>query len=417
MAGFFFDMSGSTTILGNKFSEMMKSIFSLCLFLINFSLLAQVKFEKGFIVDESGQRKDAFIRNIEWANNPSNFQYSLTEGGEVLKGSLADIREFGIGEQLWYIRATVKVDRSSDRVANLSVSQDPEFSEETHFLQVLAEGSKRLYSFQDGDLRRYFMQTGAGEIVPLVWKRYLDGTRVAQNPKFRLQLMNSLKCASITQDQILKTAYTGKNLQKIFHSYNTCMGGKAIVYGRKSNAGGDYNLSVRAGLATTNVKLNYAPYSNTNHQFDRKLTARFGVEMEYVMPILRNKWAVIIEPGVLFYKNEEEYRSNQIARINYTSIELPVGIRYYLYLSDRNKLFFNGVFNPGFAINSTKFFTSTGEVEVKPEPNLSFGAGLQVASRFSLEVRHNLNRSLSSKYAAWDSKFGSTALMLGYKLF
>lgn len=396
---------------------MLKSIPVSCLLLFSVSLCAQVRFEQGFIVDESGQRKDCFIRNIEWANNPGSFQYTLTENGEVLKGSLADVREFGIGQELWYIRATVQVDRSSDRVSNLSVSQEPEYSEETHFLQVLADGSKRLYSFQDGDLRRYFMQTAAGEIVPLVWKRYLDGTRVAQNPKFRLQLMDSLTCASITQDQILKTAYTGKNLQKLFHQYNTCMGGKAIVYGRKTNTGGDYNLSVRAGLAATNVKLNYGAYSNTNHEFDSKFTARFGVEMEYVMPILRNKWAVIFEPGVLFYKNEEEYRTNQIARINYTSLELPVGIRYYLYLSERNKLFLNGVFNPGFAINSTKFFTSTGEVEVKPEPNLSLGGGLQVAGRFSVELRHNLNRSLSSKYVSWDSKFGSTALMLGYKLF
>lgn len=49
---------------------------------------AQVKFKKGYYLDNSGQSVDCFIKNNDWKNNPAGFDYQLKEGSAVLKGRI-----------------------------------------------------------------------------------------------------------------------------------------------------------------------------------------------------------------------------------------------------------------------------------------------------------------------------------------
>ena len=70
------------------------------------------------------------------------------------------------------------------------------------------------------------------------------------------------------------------------------------------------------------------------------MNGRFGVETEFILAFNKNKWGVTIEPTYQYYKSEKK-PSDVEAKLNYTSVEIPIGIRHYFYLSEKSKIFIN----------------------------------------------------------------------------
>lgn len=76
----------------------MRPILStLFLFLFSFSLFAQVTYEKGYIIDNTGEKINCFIRNLDWSNNPVDIQYRLNENSETITANVSSIKAFMIG--------------------------------------------------------------------------------------------------------------------------------------------------------------------------------------------------------------------------------------------------------------------------------------------------------------------------------
>jgi len=128
----------------------------------------QITFENGYFIDESNQRIECLIKNMDWENSPTAFHYKLTDDAAVQKLDIQAVKEFGINGVSKYIRAVVKIDRSSDSDNQLSYKKNPVFQEETLFLKVIVEGKATLLLYQSTNLKRFFFNTDHSYITQLV---------------------------------------------------------------------------------------------------------------------------------------------------------------------------------------------------------------------------------------------------------
>ncbi len=178
-----------------------------------------------------------------------------------------------------------------------------------------------------------------------------------------------------------------------------------------------FNLNLRSGvnLSSLSIQNSYLEFLDTD--FGNKLTFRFGVEAEFVLPFNKNKWAIIIEPTYQYFKSEKETSTSKVD-VDYKSIEFPIGIRYYLYLNNNSKLFVNGSYV--YDINSNKStirLDSETNVEINSRHNLAFGLGHKFKDKYSIELRYQTTRTILSNYIYWDSDYQTFSVILGYSIF
>ena len=134
----------------------MKKALVLVFALLTIQAFAQITFEKGYFIDNSDQRIECLIKNVDWRNNPTNFQYKLNQNEEPVEAEITNVKEFGIYNSSKFLRRVVKIDRSTEETNKLSKERNPKFEEEQLFLKVLNEGKANLYSYYDTGLRRFF---------------------------------------------------------------------------------------------------------------------------------------------------------------------------------------------------------------------------------------------------------------------
>ncbi len=262
---------------------------------------AQIRFEKGFIIDNSDQKIECMIRNVDWQNNPSEIEYKLSDNAKVSIGNLKNIKGFEIQNGNSYLRADVKIDRSSTDTNKLSNTKEPSFNNEQLFLKKIVSGDASLYQYTDGNLFRFFYQMkDQPQIDQLVYKVYEVEPEyiVVHNNEYINQLVDHLKCTSISDSQIENTVYQVGSLKKLFVKYNQCINPTAEVQEEKKNTG-MLHLNLRPSL-------NFSSFSASNaHLFVDSSTYLFapfdsgnvgtnmgfgiGVELEYVMGFNKNK--------------------------------------------------------------------------------------------------------------------------------
>jgi hypothetical protein len=141
--------------------------------LLSLNAYSQIKFEKGYFIDNGDQKMDVLIRNVDWRSNPSEFECKLSADGAPKNASIKSVKEFGIADGARFVRHTVNVDRSSGNIKNLSEDRNPEFKEEELFLKLLVEGKANLYSLEDGNITRYFYSKDDSEIIQLIYKKFM----------------------------------------------------------------------------------------------------------------------------------------------------------------------------------------------------------------------------------------------------
>lgn len=124
----------------------------------------QIKFEKGYIVENDGQKKECFIKNYDWEKNPVEIEYRENDSLEIQKGKIKFIKEFGINGVSRYIRADVLIDRSPMELDHLSENKNPDWRKEQLFLKLLVKGKASLYHYySDPNLTRFFYSTSADQ--------------------------------------------------------------------------------------------------------------------------------------------------------------------------------------------------------------------------------------------------------------
>ncbi len=334
------------------------------------------------------------------------------------------MKEFQVLGYPKYKRFTVDIDRSGDGIISGAVTfeRKPKFKKEILFLRTLVEGHAVLYAYEEQNLKRYFYSVANGDVKQLVYKLYKaynkedEEMQIRVNKAYKQQLLNSLRCKSVSIRDIKNLEYKKQALVELFLKYNKC---KQNNFSYKRDIKKDwFNLSIRPGMNSSSLSI----YSNRsrfdNSHFDRKLSFRIGLEAEFVMPFNKDKWAIIVEPTYRYYQTEKELQGQNV-KVDYKSIEMPVGIRYYMFLNDESKLFVNASYIIDLA-NTTESkidFEVRDDLDIKASGSFVLGMGYNYKKKYSLELRYQFKRNLLNRYAAWTSDFKNLSLILGYNIF
>lgn len=299
---------------------------------------AQISFDKGYFINDNNQKIICQIKNMDWKNNPTEFDYRLSEYSELKKENIKSVKEFVIDNNSKYIKATVDIDRSSSNIMNISTKSNPIFNREVLFLKVLVEGKSNLYEYYDGGLIRYFYTYENSNIQQLIFKPYLDDeNNIIKNNTYKQQLWTNLKCAGFEISKIEKVDYNKSDLVRFFTEYSKCHN-YDLVYFEQKQKKDLFNLTIRPRINSSSLTIQNSIDNSQDINFDNEIGFGFGLETEFILPFNKNKWSIILEPSYQNFKSQKtSYSTNVsggifIAKADYSSIEIPVSIRHYLYL-------------------------------------------------------------------------------------
>jgi len=393
----------------------MKKIV-LLVFFTHFSIIAQIKFETGYFITNSNIKTSCLIRNLDWYKNPTEIEFKLSESEVAKTIKITDLKEFSIENSSKYKRFTVQIDRSTNDVNQLSFDRNPIFKEETLLLKVLAEGETNLYEYQDVNLIRFFISKGDHETVEqLVYKEYkIDGeNQIGENNFYKQQLLNTLKSDKITLRTIENISYTKSDILQVIAKSNSEKEIKSTVL-ETNQSPTRFNLKIISGINA--VALNFENNNNSlvEHSFSTKAVFTIGFEAESVFSFNKNKWSLFTNPNYQSYSISETKNENQSIKANYTFIELPLGVRHYLFLNKNSQLFINAGFTLAISFDSTLQYAGQ-KLDISNSSNLFTGVGFK-NGRFNVELRYNFSRGILPDYQSWQSSYSSFGLLVGYKI-
>ncbi|HSD14597.1 MAG TPA: hypothetical protein VLB74_08105, partial [Flavobacterium sp.] len=338
---------------------MNKAHYLFVLLFISNLISAQIKFEPGYYLDNNNQKVEGFIKNTDWRNNPTSFEFKTNEASETQTISIDFATEFGINLKTKYVRTDVDIEKSSNKINNIGYTKEPQYVNERVFLKELVSGTSKLFIYENNGLEKFFYSVNNSPVKQLIYIKYyasaediknnpeVDINTVLTNDYFRRQLWYDVKCSNDDQKKIKDLDYKTGSLTKYFKEFNNCSGDTTtdIKEERKTSynfkASAIYNIG---SLKVTNFSPSYSPeFSDSSFAF--------GFEAELILPFNNNKWGVIFEPSYNQFKGDKTqlpaYGISKplvaSAELNY--IQLPFGIRHYFFLSEKSKIFANAIAN------------------------------------------------------------------------
>ncbi|HMI07576.1 MAG TPA: hypothetical protein VK528_08530 [Flavobacterium sp.] len=426
---------------------MKKTLLGLLLFWISASN-AQVIFEKGYFIGNDKTRTECYIKNEDWRNNPSEFEYKLALADNDSKRQYrSGVEEFGIDNVSRYKRFKVKMERSADDVNNLTKSGSANWKEETVFLKTVVSGNATLYEFVDENITKYFYETGSIPIEQLVYIKYLSNQKntsgsstfdesIKENNQFRQQLLNALKCNSLSENDFKNLQYKKNQLVSVFVKYNQCSGStttsKSSQNFQDATKRKSFALRFTPGIFSSNISVS-DPDTAYNASTDLHAAVfKIGVEFEYLLPFNKNAWSIFLNPAYQNVSAENNYTKSDglglgqnattyNAKLTYSSIEIPIGFRHYFYLNPSSKIFVNAAYVIDISNAKSKLEITNAEdvngnklLEVNSRNNFAFGLGFSY-KRFGIEIRTNTGRELLGNYISWSAKYSATGAILSYQ--
>jgi hypothetical protein len=395
----------------------MKNITIVSLFLFAcLYLQGQVSFEKGYLLNNNGERVECFIKNVNSKNTPQVFFYKLKAHDVNEKiAELKNFKEVGIGDKLKYVKRVVQMDQSLNSLEQISEQRAAEFIEDTVFLEVLLEGEASLFYYQGRRFNRFFFEKGALGIQPLVYKMYSIDGKVGENKQYLQQINNHLVCDGFERvDQLL---YNKKRMTLHFAKYNECMDTGYTNYMGEEKSG-EFKLWAR--LELMNGRLNLSDYNGKEFDevsFGRHLNLQYGVSLEYILPYGNGTWSLLAEPSIQTVNAQRGLWS-----VEHISIELPVGGRYYIFSKDKQdqaKLYLSLQYLLDIFAHTEVFI---GEQRIRDNNlvigDFAFGFG-GVYNRFEAGIRVKLSKNMLGDYYISDSElnYGGVSLGLSYNIF
>jgi hypothetical protein len=236
---------------------------------------------------------------------------------------------------------------------------------------------------------------------------------------YKQQLYNLMRDKYADSGKFEKTTYKKEPLVKLFMDYN---GTDATV--KNLSAGhnkGNVNLKINTGASLATIKVE----DNYNNRLDFKAGSKAvfmaGLELEYIMPFNNNKWSIFTAPNVQFYKNNGTEQISATTKINwaidYNFIELPFGMRHYMFLNNESKIFIDIAYVMSFPLGDSKLTYNTAEpIDFNKSSNFMIGAGYSY-KKYSAALKYTFNRGTTSQYTSWNAQYNAIGLILGYKLF
>lgn len=206
---------------------MKKFSFMLCFYFFTtaVTVLAQNKFEPGYIVNAQKDTLTGFIEYAEWAQNPQEISFRHKLDNESRKYIPADISSFYVQEKK-YVKAAVLADESGSKIKVSSVFPFHPVLEDTVLLLELVPGVKSLYYLKDKNDKVHFYIEKDGQMEWLIFRFFKDslsgpalsGSSIVYNT-YQLQLFDYLdKCEEIKRKSYI-LSYSKRSLKNIFLRY------------------------------------------------------------------------------------------------------------------------------------------------------------------------------------------------------
>ena len=412
----------------------MKKLTITFLFLAISSIChTQIKYEKGYFINNEGQKVNCLIKNVDWKNNPTKIQYKLSENSLTKTLTTKSINAFEIFGALKYIRAEVQIDRSDKDLKKLSTQKEPIFTTETLLLRVLIEGQSNLYMYEDENLKKYFYSKNSETIKQLIYKKYILKTPthrsnqsyedkfVKVNNLFQKQLWDNLNCDNLSLKKTLKISYRKDELIVFFKNYNTC-NHSDLTYEEIKQERDLFHLSIRPGYINSTTSINGIDiYKNYHINYKSQSEFRFGIEAEYVLPYNKNKWSLFIEPTFHFMKATKlsqfgqngSFRVDKNVSIEYKTIDFPFGLRHYFFINDNSKIFIDAAYVLSHPLNSKFRYYDINNTR----NNIALGLGYNKNNKHSIQFRYGLKRNILGGYNYLTSSYTSFSIIYGYTIF
>jgi hypothetical protein len=401
-------------LITEKYIMKRQLLVLLLFFVVTFSF-GQIRFEKGYFIDNNNQRIECLIRNDDWKYNPSEFYFKHVDSDFPEKASISSVKEFYMYGFSLYKRVNVKIDRSSNDINRLTNDRNPIWSDEQLFLKVLVDGKATLYGYEDESMSRFFYSLGDTTINQLVFKKYLDNDVVKLNNRFRQQLWSDVRCPNIKMESLENVNYISRDLEKYFKNYNSFLADSVVVYNNTSNRD-FFNLKIATGCNLSSFTMTNNLSKHRDLVIKNDLNIEIGLETEFILPFKMNKWGILFEPTFTYLYAQKEILTGT-ATMKYKSIDFPIGLRHYFFLGDEWTAFLNASFISSlcFDLNSKIYFNDTYTLDIDSRNSLSFGGGVE-KKRYSLEFRYYTGRELLSKYMYWNTDYNRFSIIFGYKL-
>ena len=136
---------------------MRKICLLLLLIIHSATMLSQISFEEGYFITNDGEKRNCLIKNLDWLNNPTSFDYKNLNNPTIYSIGISDVKEFSINNGSTFIRKEVAIEQSPVRMDNLSQDRNPVFTNTTVFLREYLFLVKQLYTNTWKIVRGYFL--------------------------------------------------------------------------------------------------------------------------------------------------------------------------------------------------------------------------------------------------------------------
>lgn len=397
---------------------MTKNIFLILCTFFSMNIFCQNAFEKGYFIDSSDQKIDCLIKKVDWKKNPQAYVYKLTTDSEEKNIEIQTIKEFGIYAESKYIKRTIAVD-TSIALQNNKIKK-PEYKNKELFLEVLVEGKATLYSYKTDKLSLFFIAVDSSQIKQLLSYTYSDiNNKTVKVDLYNQQLWESLKCTKIDMKNVAKTKYKATSLAKLVIRYNKCANTDFTVFDTHKKEA-SVKFTIRPGVTLSSLELTNSVSDLEGGDFGKTTGLRLGIEIEYKLPFHKRRWSIVIEPTYQYLKTEKDVQLNSIPRkleLDYRSVEMPIGIRHYIFLNEKSALFVNGSYIIELDPKSKFDFDSGTDLGINSDNNFALGIGYKFKNKYSIELRHQTKQNISKIYSFWSTKFSTSSIVLGYTLY
>lgn len=180
------------------------------------------------------------------------------------------------------------------------------------------------------------------------------------------------------------------------------------------------NLKLNTGLNFIKFDIRNNEIQNSSIDFGPQTALHLGVELEYILPSNNNKWAIFIEPNYITYRSEKErelFSSTEKVTAEANSLNLPIGLRHYMYLNDEVRLIINGMLNVQVASNTTITYSQRRDLKSEANPaNFAIGIGGVLNNKFFVEARIYSKFNALKEYVSWKGDFSQFSFIVGYNI-
>ena len=387
---------------------------------------AQMKFVEGYIVNNNHQKTDCLIRNFGNAESSLKYEYQLKADKKIEKIELSKIEEFGVENEMKFVRELIKIDVAPKRITRLKDTVNRTKWEEGHgYLRILVEGKlASLYVYYDQGENLFYYKVGNSKIEPLIYKEYsleMSPGIVEQtltNKAYIGQLQQNMPCRDA--DEVKKVSYTKKDLVKYFINYHICKGVEHNDFKSTQTKKGSFRFK----LGTNLNWIKMGAENNSDHLrivFPEKSIQGFGAEAEYLLAFNNYKWSLFAESN--YYSYQTDYSDNALNSdhdgyvVDYKTIEFPLGITYYLNINSNHRFFVRGAFVPHLILSSSYIlFHSPYQYKFAPSSRMMFSVGYNYR-RLAMEYRYYTTQDITQNLYKMGSDLSQSSLRLSFILF